>query len=645
MPAGEDRPATTGLPLRGTIEGFYGPPWSHEQRLAHLDFLARIGMNSFVYAPKDDPYHRARWREPYPARELAQLAEIARHARSLGIAFTYAIHPAMSMRYTDEADHAALAAKAGQLFDAGITSFALLFDDVPYGLPDAADRARYGPGPAGSGAAHGATCTRFVAEVLRPRGIDEPLLICPTDYAGVATSPYRQQLASTAPPDALIAWTGTGVISDAVTRADIDRAAACFERRIVLWDNFPVNDFDPSRAFLGPLTGRSADVGGSALTGIVSNPMSLPEASRFALATVAEWARDPARYDPAAAADRALHLVAGAGAGDLAPLVRACSGWPPDAPEDPELHRTADAALAEPDALAAVESQLLELRRGCRAAASPASLVGELRPWLDEAVAVCGAGLAAARLLRAARTGAGDQAVLRDETRQALDAAEEHYENVLRRTIPPFIRSVLDRTAPPAPPLDQDPRPRARLVAGAQPDAADRASAELLEELGFVLTDEEPALIVVTGTASAEAIADVARAPIPLVTWRAAQKLGMARAQTGVMIHDRMTVVDPGDPLAAGQHGQVDVYRGWAWMIVADVDEQYVVARAGADGWAALYRYAAGDTLADGSPAPAARIGVPLGQHGPARWLITAQCREILAATVGYAMSTAGVTR
>ena len=43
---------------RGVIEGFYGPPYSHEERLRLLDELGGCGMNRYVYAPKHDPLHR-----------------------------------------------------------------------------------------------------------------------------------------------------------------------------------------------------------------------------------------------------------------------------------------------------------------------------------------------------------------------------------------------------------------------------------------------------------------------------------------------------------------------------------------------------------------------------------------------------------
>jgi hyaluronoglucosaminidase len=46
------------------IEGFYGPPRSQEERLDLLRFAAAAGFNTWVHAPKDDPYHRRLWREP-----------------------------------------------------------------------------------------------------------------------------------------------------------------------------------------------------------------------------------------------------------------------------------------------------------------------------------------------------------------------------------------------------------------------------------------------------------------------------------------------------------------------------------------------------------------------------------------------------
>src|SRR5690606_10112739 len=109
-------PATPGrLERIGVVEGFYGAPWSFEERLDFFRWAAGAGLEEYLYAPKDDPFHRARWQDPYPEDELARLTELVAGAADAGIRFTYAIHPGLTMRFADDADHAALAAKARQL--------------------------------------------------------------------------------------------------------------------------------------------------------------------------------------------------------------------------------------------------------------------------------------------------------------------------------------------------------------------------------------------------------------------------------------------------------------------------------------------------------------------------------------------------
>lgn len=651
MPDPEPAPAAAQLVMRGTIEGFYGPPWSHEQRLAHLAFSAEIGLDTFVYAPKDDPYHRQRWREPYPPAELGRLGELAATARSRGLRFVYALHPALSMRCADPAEHAALAAKADQLCAAGVPAFALLFDDVPDELRDDADRARFGTGSAGSGSAHGFTAARF-AEHLRARhGIAEPLLVCPTHYAGLDHTPYRSALADTAPEDALIAWTGADVVVGEISRADIDRAAASFGRRLVLWDNFPVNDFDPSRVFLGPLTGRTREVGGSALAGVVSNPMIQAVPSRLALATVADWLRDPNGYDPAGSARAALRRVAGKGARELAPLVRVCSSWPPSADHDPELTDATGAALAgSAAALDEVAARLGELADRSAAARQPAELVAPLRPWLDGAVATAAAGLAAVHLLRAhAADGPVEQlAPLRAAARAALEVAEDRYENVLRPIVPPFVRQALERTAPAR--SGPDERPVALLVTGPAPEPGDVASAEFLDQAGFAVRRQggspagsaitDAAVVVVAGRPTDDVLAELATAPVPVLAWRALVELAMATDRKVIMSGGRLRVLAAGHRLAGGLAGEAAVYRGPAWLTVAEPGPAAtVIARtADPDGGVAAFGYERGDLLPDGTAAPALRVGLFPAVNGPAPWLLTVAGRELIRAALDAAL-------
>lgn len=70
------------IEFRGFIEGFYGYPWSHEDRMSLMKDTGKYKMNTYVYAPKDDPYHRAQWRQLYPEKEAQQIAELAQAVKT-----------------------------------------------------------------------------------------------------------------------------------------------------------------------------------------------------------------------------------------------------------------------------------------------------------------------------------------------------------------------------------------------------------------------------------------------------------------------------------------------------------------------------------------------------------------------------------
>jgi hyaluronoglucosaminidase len=445
------------LPWRGVIEGFYGRPWSHQDRLDTLSFCGRFKLNSYAYAPKDDPYHREKWREPYPARELAALGELVETARQNRVRFVYTLAPGLSMRYSDEAEYEALYAKAEQLVGVGVRSIALLFDDLDPELADAADRAMFGTEPGSAGAAHGTVCARFQEEFLRPRVITEPLVMVPTDYAGVETTPYRVRLAETLPADALVWWTGADIVVGDITREHIDAARASYRRDLVLWDNFPVNDFDSTRLFLGPLHGRTTAVAGSALVGISANPMVEAAASRLALASVADWAWNTGAYEEAGSAARAIYWTTGSPTPAIQPLIDAASSWPPSAPQHPRVIALIEAALAgDPEAVDGLERELLALAVLPRTTeATPARLREDLLPWIDAAGHAAAAALLATELLRAVQLGralnvesaeptqGGHEQIRRVEAAQAI--ADADVPSVLRTVLPDYVRRVLDR--------------------------------------------------------------------------------------------------------------------------------------------------------------------------------------------------------
>ena len=115
---------------RGYIEGFYGTPWTHENRLSVLSCMAKNRMNTLYYAPKDDDYHRDFWRDKYPEKDLMKLKEFVDTAAEYYMNFSWCIAPGLSIKYSDEAEFTALIEKTKQIYSIGIRSFGLLLDDI-----------------------------------------------------------------------------------------------------------------------------------------------------------------------------------------------------------------------------------------------------------------------------------------------------------------------------------------------------------------------------------------------------------------------------------------------------------------------------------------------------------------------------------
>ena len=285
------------------IEGFYGPPWSHAERLGLIAFCGLHGLNTWVHAPKDDPYHRKLWREPYPDPELERLSELVREADRQGVEVAYALAPGLDVCYSKDAELETAIAKCEQVRDAGVRSFQLLWDDIEHTLNCAEDEARYGSAERPSGAAQADFSNRFREAFAQPG----PLVVCPMGYAGTGDSEYRRSFAPQLHPEIVVYWTGPEVVCWGINREALDVTVERFHgHELLLWDNYPVNDFDVHRLFLGPLRGRDPLLAQGRLRGIIANAMVQAVPSKLALATVAEWAADPGSYDPVAAYGRAL---------------------------------------------------------------------------------------------------------------------------------------------------------------------------------------------------------------------------------------------------------------------------------------------------------------------------------------------------
>lgn len=283
----------SGAPVRGTAEAFYGTPWSQQQRLDQLDFLGRSKQNFYLYAPGDDPYRLSRWRDAYPAAKAVELKALAARAGANHVTAGYAIDPGQSFCYSSAKDADALVAKLDGLRALGFTAFQLQFLDVSYDEWHCGDdRSKYGTGPAAAAKAQAELVAKVQDRLIAKTPGLAPLSVVPTEYHQQGSTPYRKALAAALPAGVQVAWSGVGVIPEKITGAQAAETADLYGHPLVTMDNYPVNDANPDRLFLGAYTGRDADVAARSAV-MLTGAMRQPVASRIALATAGDFAWNP----------------------------------------------------------------------------------------------------------------------------------------------------------------------------------------------------------------------------------------------------------------------------------------------------------------------------------------------------------------
>ncbi|MEA5124222.1 beta-N-acetylglucosaminidase domain-containing protein [Xanthomonas floridensis] len=302
----QDYPA---MPIRGTIEGFYGAPWSMSDRSKHIDFLARTKANTYIYSPKDDPYARDRWREPYPKATLKALGQLAATAKRNHVDFVYAISPGPTVCFSDPADAKALLRKFDAFRVLGVRSFYVALDDIEYTKWNCErDKTTFGAsGAQAAGIAQSHLLNLVQADLVARHDASSELIMVPTEYFDAKESPYKEALRKHLDPKIVVQWTGTDVVPPAISIPDARAATKAFGRKTLLWDNYPVNDFETSagRLLMAPYARREAGLSAE-LSGIVSNPMNQEVPSRVAVMGLTAFAWNDKGYD----AQRTWHAAA-----------------------------------------------------------------------------------------------------------------------------------------------------------------------------------------------------------------------------------------------------------------------------------------------------------------------------------------------
>ncbi|MFE7533211.1 beta-N-acetylglucosaminidase domain-containing protein [Streptomyces rhizosphaericola] len=409
-----------GTAVRGMAEGFYGQPWTQEERLAQLAFMGRTKQNRYLYAAGDDPYRLARWREPYPAERRADFRALARKAEAEHVTLGWAVSPGQAMCMASDQDVRALTRKIDAMWALGVRVFQLQFQDVSYSEWHCdLDAETFGSGP--KAAAHAqARVAGAVARHLEERHPGAaPLSVLPTEFYQDGATDYRTALAAGLDDRVQVAWTGVGVVPKKITGGELAGARAAFRHPLVTMDNYPVNDYAQGRIFLGPYTGRDPAVA-SGSAALLANAMEQAAASRIPLFTAADFAWNPKGYRPDESWRAAIDDLAG-GDASAREALRALAGNSADSvlgAEESAYLQPLFAAFWQSRAAAPpvrdraareLRAAFTVMRQTPERLSGPADgrLAREVRPWTEQLARYGHAGELAVDLLQAQAAGDG----------------------------------------------------------------------------------------------------------------------------------------------------------------------------------------------------------------------------------------------
>jgi hypothetical protein len=437
--------------LRGGMESFYGNAWPQADLLRHLDFLGQHKMNAFQYIVSGDPYTvGALWRQQYPPADLARFAEAIQRAQANQVDFIYRINPEAQLAPAQGICHAltsdlqALVNRFQQLWNVGERTFALGWDDVGGQFVCTLDQQTFGGAPSPLAAAQ-AHVVNYVYNNFVLTHPGAKLVTVPTEYWGNAASTYRTQFTNAIPAAVPMFWTGPAVVSPTITATDLAQAQQAFAGRpLLIFDNYPVNDYAPRAQHLAPLVGRDPALAGSAL-GFFANEMQQAEASLLSLFTVAEYAWNPSAYDAQASWTRSLQEFGGA----AYPALRAYAEHLQISPLHPnavppvrnliitfrQAYRSGASLTAPGDALLAELARIRQAPAQLRSTLGNASFVQASEPWFAAVEHRAAAAEHAVTAIRAQV--AGDMATYRSARRSmglALNAS-----NLADRPIAPGV--------------------------------------------------------------------------------------------------------------------------------------------------------------------------------------------------------------
>lgn len=255
-------------PHQGYAEGYYGKLLSWQERLQILDTLQQLNLNTYYYAPKEDPWHRLEWRTPYEAVWRDNFREFCKQATERDIRVVAGVAPGLNFDFShlpDGRDFQLLKEKCEILLIEGADCISLLMDDIDADFDQRNGRF------ISEGAAHAALANTLAKSLSRSSILEAAtkpdndctsglcLWVTPRIYADELTAEapeYLHDFMSTLDQHHVVLYCGSDVVARQIDAHSLNSlrvdGTAGVEHEVVIWDNLYANDYCPRRLFVGP---------------------------------------------------------------------------------------------------------------------------------------------------------------------------------------------------------------------------------------------------------------------------------------------------------------------------------------------------------------------------------------------------------
>ncbi len=234
----------------GYIEGYYGNLLDWRSRKKIIQKMGEIGMNFYLYAPKEDINHRLNWRKPYTKLWRNKFRNFCSFANSNNIEIIAGISPGLDFSFSSiktsnsnfSNDFVKLVKKFQTLMDEGAKHIALLLDDIPENFTENFLKNE-------EGLLHAKLCN------LLSKKLKKHIFLVPRIYADEMKKEnvtYLKTLFKELNKNTQIFYCGKYIVNNRFETNIKTIIEKKENNEVIFWDNYYANDYCPKKLILGP---------------------------------------------------------------------------------------------------------------------------------------------------------------------------------------------------------------------------------------------------------------------------------------------------------------------------------------------------------------------------------------------------------